>query len=87
MNRRSFISSILAAAVAPQVLLGAGRQWKRTDSQLLWTWVSDDLKIGTPRLLTDQKGWFFADFGLITTPELTRIKIDTLNELLAKRRA
>lgn len=30
MNRRGFISGLLAAAVAPSFLKGAGRQWKRT---------------------------------------------------------
>lgn len=34
MNRRSFIKSMLAAAVAPMALKGAGRAWKRTEE--LW---------------------------------------------------
>lgn len=39
MNRRSFIAGILSAAVAPQFLKGANRQWKRTET--LWVPPSD----------------------------------------------
>lgn len=30
MNRRSFITSLLAGVVAPMILPGAGRYWKRS---------------------------------------------------------
>ena len=34
MNRRSFLSTVLAGVVAPAFLPGAGRLWKRTESGL-----------------------------------------------------
>ena len=35
MNRRNFLKGILAACVAPQVLPGAGRSWKRVENLLV----------------------------------------------------
>jgi len=32
MNRRSFISTLLAGCVAPLILPGAGRTWKKSES-------------------------------------------------------
>lgn len=34
MNRRGFLSGIIAAAIAPNFLKGAARQWRRTEE--LW---------------------------------------------------
>lgn len=86
MNRRSFISSLIAGVVAPAFLKGAGRNWKRTESGLMVNpeWVDaeyDIIWVGMPHLSEIQEKmvspFYREPSRFIFNPETNLYAIDT----------